>query len=264
MAYALPRGYLPPPPVPLRRQLAHYARGVASWRPGVPAPPGFLIFAQGRSGSTLLTELLNASPQVTCDREILERRVASPSAWAEASRLRHRGHLYGFKVKPLQLLHHQRVPSMEDWLVRMHHRGWRIVHLERRNLLRQTLSNIAAERYGFHRRAGSAGPAREPLRVDPAVLTFWMGFRAESREQERRALSALPHASVCYEDDLRDAAQQQATLDRLTAFLRVESGLASPTLLPANPGPLKQLIANYDDVRGALEGSPWSVYLDED
>lgn len=257
-------GYLAPPPVPVRRQFAHYARGVASWRPHGPAAPGFLIFAQGRSGSTLLTELLNASPRVTCDREILERRVVSPSAWAEASRLRHRGHVYGFKVKPLQLLHHQRVRSMEHWLVSMHRRGWRIVHLERRNLLRQTLSNIAAERYGFHRHAGSASPAREPVHADPAVLTFWMGVRAESREQERRALSALPHASVCYEDDLRGAAEQQATLDRLASFLRVASGTARTTLLPANPGPLRELIANYDDVRGALEGSPWSVYLDED
>lgn len=263
MASALP-GYLPPPPVPVRRQLAHYARGVASWRPDGPAAPGFLIFAQGRSGSTLLTELLNASPQVTCDREILERRVVSPSAWAEASRLRHRDRVYGFKVKPLQLLHHQRVRSMEHWLVRMHRRGWRIVHLERRNLLRQTLSNIAAERYGFHRRAGSESPAREPLHVDPAVLTFWMGVRAEWLEQERAALGALSRASVFYEDDLRGAAEQQATLDRLTTFLGVASGVAKPTLQPANAGPLRELIANYDEVREALEGSPWSVHLDED
>ncbi len=260
---ALP-GYVPPPPVSARHQLAHYVRGLASWRPGGPAAPGFLIFAQGRSGSTLLTELLNASPEVVCDGETLERRVASPSVWAEASRLRHRGSVYGFKVKPLQLLHHQRVLDMERWLVRMHRRGWRVIHLERRNLLRQTLSNIAAERYGFQRRVGSPGPAREALHVDPAVLTFWMRVRSESRYQERLALRALPHESVCYEDDLRDAARQQATLDRLTAFLGVESGLARPTLRPANPGPLKELIANYDDVRATLAGSPWTVYLDED
>jgi hypothetical protein len=41
----------------------------------LPPPPGVLIFAQGRSGSTLLVELLNSLPDVVCEGEILERRV---------------------------------------------------------------------------------------------------------------------------------------------------------------------------------------------
>lgn len=256
-------GYIPPPPVPAIRQLAGYARGFASWRPGL-APRGVLIFAQGRSGSTLLVELLNSLPEVRCEGEILQRRVAFPAAWAEARRLRHRDRLYGFKVKPLQLLHHQNVTDMGGWLAGMHGRGWRLVHLERRNLLRQVLSNIAAERYGWQRRVDTANPGRDPLHVDPAVLTYWMGVRARWREQEHAALAGLAHETVHYEDDLSDPDRQQATLDRLAAALGVESAAGASNLRPANPGALADRIANYAEVRQALEGGPWERYLDED
>ncbi len=248
-------GYLAPPPVPALRQLARYGRGLTSWRPG-PEAPGVLIFAQGRSGSTLLVELLNSLPEVRCEGEILQQRVAFPAAWAEARRSRHRGRIYGFKVKPLQLVHHQRVPDMGRWLARMQRRGWRLVHLERRNLLRQVLSNVAAERYGYERRVGASAPVREPLHVDPAMLTYWMGVRARSREQEHAALAGRPHETVCYEDDLGDPVSQKATLDRLAAALDIESGAVAPTLRPANPGRLADTVANYVEVRLALAGGP--------
>jgi LPS sulfotransferase NodH len=254
-------GYLAPPPVAALRQLAGYGRGLTSWRPG-PEAPGVLIFAQGRSGSTLLVELLNSLAEVRCEGEILQRRVAFPAAWAEAHRRRHRDRLYGFKVKPLQLLHHQRVPDMGRWLARMQGRDWRLIHLERRNLLRQVVSNVAAERYGYGRRVGASGPVREPLHVDPAVLTYWMGVRARSREQEHAALAGLPHETVCYEDDLGDPVSQQAALDRLAAVLGVESAAAAPTLRPANPGRLADTVANYAEIRRALKGGSWERYLD--
>ncbi|HBE17486.1 MAG TPA: hypothetical protein DEG17_03890 [Cyanobacteria bacterium UBA11149] len=38
----------------------------------------FVIFGQGRTGSTLLYSLLNSHPQIHCDEEILEDRVFFP------------------------------------------------------------------------------------------------------------------------------------------------------------------------------------------
>ncbi|MDQ3319158.1 MAG: hypothetical protein M3515_02735 [Actinomycetota bacterium] len=94
------------------------------------------------------------------------------------------------------------------------------------------------------------------------MLTHWMGVRARSREQEHAALAGLPHETVCYEDDLDDPVSQQATLDRLAAVLGVESAAAAPTLRPANPGRLADTVANYAEVRRALEGGSWERYLD--
>ena len=253
-------GYQPPPPVPPWRQVGAYVRGLASWRP-LEEPRAFLIFAQGRTGSELLVEILNSSPEVRCEGEILERRVAWPTAWAESRRRRERGRVYGFKVKPLQLLYNQRLPDMGRWLESMHGRGWRLVHLHRRNLLRQVLSNMAAEHHGWHRRT-SLPRSRGPLHVDPAVVTYWMDVRARWAAQERAALAELPHETVCYEDDLTSRHEQQATLDRLAGWLGVESRPVAVSLRPTNPGRLDRLIANYAEVRTALEKGPWGPYLD--
>ena len=124
---------------------------------------------------------------------------------------------------------------MGRWLARMQGRDWRLIHLERRNLLRQVVSNVAAERYGYGRRVGASGPVREPLHVDPAVLTYWMGVRARSREQEHAALAGLPHETVCYEDDLGDPVSQQAALDRLAAVLGVERQPQPRPCVPPTP-----------------------------
>jgi hypothetical protein len=224
-------GYLAPPPVPALRQLAGYGRGLTSWRPG-PEAPAVLIFAQGRSGSTLLVELLNSLPEVSCEGEILQRRVAFPAAWAEARRRRHRDELYGFKVKPLQLLHHQRVPDMGRWLARMQGRDWRLIHLERRNLLRQAVSNVAAERYGYGRRVGASEPVREPLHVDPAVLTHWMGVRARSREQEH---AALPDCRTRRSATRTTSATPSASRPRSTAWRPCSAWSRQPQPRPCVP-----------------------------
>ena len=44
----------------------------------------FLIIARARSGTTLLTNLLDAHPDVTCDREVLAKRVRAPQAYLNA------------------------------------------------------------------------------------------------------------------------------------------------------------------------------------
>jgi len=249
-------------PVPARRQLAVYARGLSRRRPWR-RPRAFLIFAQGRSGSELLVDLLNSSPDVHCDGEILERTVYAPTAWVEAHRWRHRDRVYGFKVKPRQLLGHQRMADMGRWLAAMDARGYRLVHLRRRNLLRQAVSTIAGRRDGvWHRRADRSASPPEAFHIDPAEVIRQLELRTRWGRLERAALAGLPHATVCYEDDLVGTERHQATLDRLAAWLDVESQPAVSALRPTNPGDLADRIANYDAVRAALRGGPWARYLE--
>lgn len=222
-----------------------------------------MIFALGRTGSTLLVDLLNGSPDVHCDGEILTRGVVLPTAWVTAHRRRHPDRVYGFKVKVDQLLQRQHLPDPADWLGGMHRRGWRVIHLRRRNLLRHVLSNTAAsERGRYHERAGESPATHRALRIDPMELMHWLGVRAWTRDEERRALADVPHEKVCYEDDLLESERHQATLDRLSAVLGVAPGRAATTLRPTNQGRLEDLVANYTDVARALAGTPYEAYLD--
>src|SRR4051812_11468170 len=63
----------------------------------------FVVFAQGRTGSTLLVDLLRSSPGVHCDEEILDRPVRLPHLWIASRRAARPGTGYGFKVKIYQL-----------------------------------------------------------------------------------------------------------------------------------------------------------------
>lgn len=252
--------YDPAPPVPWRRQARVYA-GLLRPRPPRPDPGRFLVFAQGRTGSTLLVDLLNASPLVRCDEEILARRVTAPGLWVGAHRRRHPDHVYGFKVKIYQLTEDQRIADPGGWLRVMAGRGWRCVYLWRRNPLRHALSNMAAARAGGFVHRGGAAPDARGVVVDVDLLLAAAQARERLAAAERAALAGLEHVEVCYEDDLLDPSRHQPTLDRLCAGLGVPPAPARTDVRRVVSAPLAETLANYDAVAAALRGSRWERFL---
>ncbi len=221
----------------------------------------FLIFAQGRTGSSLLVDLLNRSPSVHCDEEILARPVLLPTRWVSAHRGRHQGCTYGFKVKLYQLTIDQRIDDPGAWLSAMQRSGWRVLYLRRRNLLRQVLSNILASRSSrYHYR--SAPTARAPVTIDLAEMLELMSVRQRIGEEERMALAGVPHESVCYEDDLMLSERHQSTFDRLARVLGAEPAYATTELRRINSGPLSGLVDNYRQLERELVGTPWEGFLE--
>lgn len=255
------RWYPPHRAIPPTRQAGAYATSLLRPSAG-PAARDFLVFAQGRTGSSLLVDLLNGSPDVHCDEEILARPVLLPGRWVAAKRSRRPEPVYGFKVKLYQLTIDQALEDPGGWLFAMHRDGWRVVHLRRRNLLRQVLSNVVASRNRRYRYRSEPAGAPAPIRVDPAEILHWMGVRERVGEAERGALARVPHERVCYEDDLVPSARHQATLDRLGAALRFEPGRATTTLRRINAGRLSDLVANHAELERALSGTRWEPHLD--
>lgn len=248
-------------PVPWRQQARTYLRLVRTREPS-DAPPKALVFAQGRTGSTLLVDLLRSVDGMHCDDEILWRHVAWPAGWLEAHRRRHIAEAYACKAKIYQLTDEQGIDDVASWLRGRVERGWRLIHLHRRNVLRHVLSNIAAEQRGSFVFRGETPPELAALTVEPAHLIHWMGVRTGVAAREREALTGLPHVSVCYEDDLIDADRQQETLDRLTRHLGLPAAVASTSVRRTVEGPLREVLANHDEVAAALAGTPWAVHLD--
>lgn len=247
-------------PVPAIHQARAY--GSRLLRPGRDRKGSkFLIFAQGRTGSSLLVDLLNRSPSVHCDEEILGRPVLLPTPWVSAHRLRHEGCTYGFKVKLYQLTIDQRIDDPGAWLTAMERSGWRVLYLWRRNLLRQVLSNVLATRSGrYHYR--SAPAARAPVTIDLAETLELMGVRERMGEEERMALAGVPHEPVCYEDDLMLSERHQPTFDRLARVLGAEPAQATTELRRINSGRLSGLVDNYRELERELVGTPWEGFLD--
>jgi hypothetical protein len=226
-------------------------------------PRKFVLFAQGRTGSTLLGDLLGAHPDVFFAHEILEQPVRSPRLKTAWLRGRHARHAVGFHVKIYQLTGAQGIADPGAWLRGMSSRGWRVVALRRHNLLRHVLSNMtaqAADRYDD--RSGAPAPVR--LHVDADHLLHWMGKREQVGLDEDRALVGVPHLALTYETDLADAAAWPATTARVFADLGLEPLPVTSTLSRLNPGPLADLIENVDEINRALAGTRFEQFLDAD
>jgi hypothetical protein len=249
----------PLPPVSPARQVRSLLR--LATRPSAD-PRKWLLFAQGRTGSTLLGELLGSHPDVVFADEILEARVRAPRLWVEGQRRRHPGAAFGFHVKIYQLTDVQGVRSPGDWLAAMHARGWRILALRRRNTLRHVLSNMTIAATGtVHDRTGAE---RSPaLTVDPDDLLFWMRARTAVGAAEQEALSRVPHESFVYEDDLLDAGAWDATATRAFAHLGVPPAPVTVELRRRNAGRLEDLVANYREVAAVIRDSEFAEHLDD-
>jgi len=103
----------------------------------------FVIFAQPRTGSTLLASLLKAHPRIRCDGEILGKRRLLPGPFVTARSILAEEDVYGFKVMIFQLWN-QRIYDVGAFMRHLYGDGWKILHMRRRNVLRQAISVAVA------------------------------------------------------------------------------------------------------------------------
>lgn len=243
--------------VDVRRGLVAYGRiGDLRWLWGG-GQRGVIVYAQGRSGSTLLGDLLGCHPEIVYEDEILYDPVRFPRAFVLAQRARHPRSWYAFHVKPYQLSEDQRVADQARWLRSMARLGWRIVHLRRTNLVHQVLSNARAQAAGTYH-ARHPGQRLGPIEVDPAAVLEHVGRRYRMWSIEDDALAGLRHVSLIYEDDLLPEDARQPALDRVFDHLGLPRVPVSTDLRRLGADHLEDLVANADELRAALADTPYA------
>lgn len=222
----------------------------------------FVIFAQGRTGSTLLTSTLDTHPQITCKDEILGQPRAFPIRFVENAARASGAECFGFHVKIYQLTSWQRVEDVHGWLSSLQARGWKILYLRRENLLRHVVSNVFAEAAGaWHHRSGET--IKRPERITLPLERLHHGIEGRRRNiaAERTALEGLDYLELVYERDLETPEAQAETFTRIQAYLGVETTPLSTSLKKAVARPLEDLVDNYGEVQSALTGTPDEVFL---
>ena len=228
-----------------------------------PRPPvRFVIFAQGRTGSTLLTSTLDAHSQIACRDEILGLPRAMPQRFVENAARGSGARAFGFQVKIYQLTSWQRVDDVGGWLAAMRDRGWKILYLRRENLLRHVVSNVFAEAAGtYHHRDGTQTSRQERIMLPVERLRAGIEGRRRNLSAERAALAGLEHLELVYERDLEQPERQKATFAKIQDFLGVAPEPLRPSLKKAVAKPLDALIENYDEVQRTLAGTEDEVFL---
>ena len=228
-------------------------------------PLRVVIFGQGRTGSTLLEDLLCSACDFRSKGELLttaRREVASPlrfvrgvAAWRRKKRLI-------FHVKPEHLTRNRKRPvDPAAFMEALHAEGWKILHLRRRNKVRHCLSGFVAQ-YRGHYHTLDSEPDDVRLRIDCQKFVRKMKVRLGADEIERASLANVPYHEVIYEDDLERAESHQATVDRVLAYLALPPGTTSTRHRRNNPQTPPELIVNYDEFIACLTRHGWQTYID--
>lgn len=223
----------------------------------------FVILGQTRSGTHLLCDLINAHPDVHCEHELFDHdipRLFLPEEFIEAKCNLFKNQSYGFI---LHLRHILMMKSLEldEFLSQIHRNGWRIIHLHRRNVVRQQISlEIGKQRGLWHADSENALPPQK-YRIDPDVLLRRVRLRKIKSELEKEILSKCSHLSIVYEDDLLDAEMHQATLNKVFEFLQLPSVPVDTKLARTSRDSLQDMILNYSELESIVINAGYGGYL---
>ncbi len=244
----------------LRLRSAEIAAYAAALTPGRKlVGTRFVIFAQGRTGTWLLRQLLNMHPQIVCDKEILMPRRLSPYLFLEG-RSRQERSVYGFHAQISQLLQTHHI-SPAAFLRQLDEDGWRIIYLRRQNILRQSISSMIAERRRLWHTANPADLPDQRFQIDLDELMAWLERRQHYHSLESQSLQGLPHLSLVYEKNLLPNSQHQTTMNQVFAFLNLQPVAVEAQLKRLSGDNLSDSVANYQELVNRVITSPYQEYL---
>jgi len=228
-------------------------------------PVRFVVLTRPRTGSTLLLELLHAHPDIYSDGELLKRRSPSvpvqPLIKARAVRVRRvsGASAYGFKAMVGQVL---QLPHWSTFVSTIHEHGFKIIYLDRRDLLLQALSLEFANQTDRWQMRDDSYVDFEPFAVDVDAVVRTMERLDHHRTLAEEMMGGLPRHNVVYEDDLLPPEAHQRTADAACEFLGFDSASVVATLLPMAPPEGRQRVTNYDELTARLSTTRFAKYLE--
>jgi len=237
-----------------------YASLAAFWRR--PPRKTFIIFGQDRTGSSLLQRLLNCSPDIYCDNEILTQKVLWPQLTVKALSMRHPGKVYGCKVRCHAIVRQGIRPK--DFLLAHHERGGQIIYLRRENIVLQSISRMIVEQVERWRTDRQAYEARRNRKfyIDCPTLLRQLAWREKQLVQEQQALMDIPHLPLVYERHLLEADSHQKTLKEVFDYLGVVPAPVQARLVRTSPERLADVLENFEEVAGTITNSRYASFFE--
>ena len=221
-----------------------------------------LIFAQGRSGTTLLESLLVSTGHFVGHHEALNtytREVLAPASFVRGLGRMANGRNVVVHVKGVHLGKDRKYPvDAAAFLAALHAEGWTIVHIVREGVADQVLSEcLALKRGGYHKTDDR--PEELRIRVEPNEFLRRYEQRLRFRAEDEAALAGLPRLTLTYEEDLADPVRQQATVTRILDAVGLAHRPARTSLKRIAGAAPAERLANINEVREALaaRGIAW-------
>jgi LPS sulfotransferase NodH len=215
----------------------------------------FVIFGLGRSGSTLLKQLLDSHPDIKCEGELFNvednyvtnpilRKIVYhfPRRFLNLRRFLANKPIYGFTLLIYQFGQPQAMLEM------LHNDGWKIINISRRNSLEQCFSFLVAlHTKTWHRFREKEGTAPK-LSLSAEELKHWLMLFEKNKKTESEILENLPHYRVVYEDNLIDEALWPETTRKIFEYLGINPAPVSASIQKTYSRPYSEIIENYDEL----------------
>ena len=229
----------------------------------------FLIYTRGRTGSTVLTDLLNCHPDVFCDVEIFNflysgSKIKFPEMYIKSCSKRAAKHgksVYGFKVKIAQLRYEHEYDNYEEILRKLFNDGYKFIYLKRDNYFRHKLSNIiSAQTRIFHLKNGDKNSPVK-VNVDCDQLMEGIQYSEVVNKTESENLKDIDHITITYEDDLIENSKHQETADKIFGYLGLGTVKVRTDLKRIVPEDLEKIISNYNEVYDYFKDTEYIKFL---
>lgn len=206
-----------------------------------------IIFAQGRTGSTLLESLLSSADVFSKKGELLktkEREVYSPIHFILGLSKLYRKN-FSFHVKIYHLTANRKRPiEPSQFLQTLHNYGWKIIHLKRKNKIKHCLSSLIAEKRGSYIKVDDK-KENIKLSVDYKDFIIRIKNRYSYDKDEEKALDGIVYHEIEYEKDLENPSCHQDTMNKVFDYLQLERTAVQTNHKKVNTLPMKELILNY-------------------
>lgn len=220
----------------------------------------FVIFGLGRSGSTLLKQLLDSHPEITCEGELLnvdDKYVTNPflrkliyrfpsQFFALRSQLS-KNPVYGFT-----LLFYQYSPNAK-LIGKLIKKDWKIIRIYRENSLDQSLSHLVAEKTKMWHRLDNHETETPKLIISPEELKARLTIVNKNKETETTLFENFEHLKVIYECDLKNKDNWAQTTRKIFEYLGINPAPVSARIQKTYPLPYSEIIENYDDLMKLVE-----------
>lgn len=228
----------------------------------------FVVLFLERDGSTYMISMLSSHPEI---KTVFERFYVIKNkglgaheqlSWADSfftPPLVGREKAIGFKTKLVDVL------DREEFAQFLLEKQCRVIHMQRRNIIKAVVSKINAKR--LHDRTGNWNLYKEADRLPPAAIDL---DEFAALIQEREALDQeltefvaqldLPKITICYEDLLQD---RDGILRQVFDFLNVKWFPVESKTKKNTQDDLREVIENYDDLRHRYAGTRYEAMFDE-
>jgi len=215
----------------------------------------FVIFGQGRSGSTLLKQLLDSHPEIKCEGELLnvkDNYVTNP--WFQKVVNKFPYHffqlrstfstksIYGFTLLYYQIYNPGRI------LQKLQKDNWKFIQVSRKNNFLQSISHFVALQTNFwHNTFENEGPVPK-ITIDPEKFLDWIKWLVIDKANENKIMESLDHIKVVYEDDLLNEGLWAQTTSRIFEYLGTYPAPVMANLKKTYTRPYTEIVENYEDL----------------